>query len=225
MQAISTSHKVYKLEHTFDRFYDGYEYDVSLLDKFPNYKEIEFFDPIPITIGGNEGLCKREKQPNGKWMVTKIHIPESAKYWWGVEEIIKEVDYPYCNQRWPIMSKRMLDVLLSVKKFPHQAIAIDIEDHGLISGATGWERSGIHNHDFVIVQLLEQLDIFDKENSVCDPDSYYVKKMVLKEPETGFPPLFRVSGRETRLYVSAEARTALEEAGIKEVRFQALEGA
>jgi hypothetical protein len=236
MTTTSVAHKVYELDYNLD-LYDGYHYDLGLIDEFENYRKIPsgFWDPAPITVGGTEVSRKRKQQPNGAWITTEMHIPESAKYWWGVEADLQKIDYPYSEygSSWPIMSKRMLEVLLSVRDFPHQTIAIDIEDRGLISGATGWERSGIHNHNFVIVQLLEQLDIFDWEQSVYEPDTISsssftvgeINKMVLKEPETGFPPLFRVTINSTRLYVSAAARAALEAAGIGGVKFRNLAGA
>jgi hypothetical protein len=235
MQTTSIAHKVYELDQTIDYLDDG-DY-LGLRDEFENYRDIlsGFWDPAPITVGGTEVSLTRKQQPNGRWITTEMHIPESAKYWWGVEFILQEIEYPCCKHgSWPIMSKRMLEVLLSVRDFPHQAIPIDIKDATQVADVErgiGLKDSGIHNHNFVIVQLLEKLDIFDWEQSVYEPSkiSSYgvgkVKKMVLKEPETGFPPLFRVATKATRLYVSAAARTALEAAGIGGVEFNNLEGA
>jgi hypothetical protein len=235
MTTTLNAHKVYELDHTLDHLDDG-DY-LGLRDEFENYRKIPsgFWHPAPITVGGTEVSLTRKQKPNGRWFVTEMHIPESAKYWWGVEFILQEIEYPCCKHgSWPIMSKRMLEVLLSVRDFPHQTIAIDIKDATQVADVErgiGLKDSGIHNHNFVIVQLLEQLDIFDWEQSVYEPSkiSSYgvgkVKKMVLKEPETGFPPLFRVATKATRLYVSAAARTALEAAGIGGVEFNNLEGA
>jgi hypothetical protein len=239
MQTTSIAHKVYELDHNLD-LYDGYPYDLGLIDEFKDYRKIPsgFWHPAPITVGGTEGSLVRKQLPNGKWTVTEMHIPESAKYWWGVESVLQETGYPYSKygSSWPIMSKRMLEVLLSVRDFPHQTIAIDIKDATQVADVErgiGLKDSGIHNHNFVIVQLLEQLDIFDWEQSVYEPDTISsssftvgeINKMVLKEPETGFPPLFRVTINSTRLYVSAAARAALEAAGIGGVKFRNLAGA
>jgi hypothetical protein len=239
MTTTLSAHKVYELDHTLDHLYDGHHYDLGLIDEFENYRDIPsgFWDPAPITVGGTEVSLMRKQQPNGAWITTEMHIPESAKYWWGVESVLREIDYPYCKYgSWPIMSKRMLEVLLSVRDFPHQTIAIDIKDATQVADVErgiGLKDSGIHNHNFVIVQLLEQLDIFDWEQSVYEPSKISsssfavgeIKKMVLKEPETGFPSLFRVTTDATKLYVSAAARAALEAAGIGGVKFRNLAGA
>jgi hypothetical protein len=236
MTTTLNAHKVYELRRTLDYLDDG-DY-LGLREKFENYRKIPsgFWDPAPITVGGTEVSLMDKQQPDGSWIITEMNIPESAKYWWGVEFILQEIDYPCCEDGigWPIMSKRMLEVLLSVRDFPHQTIAIDIKDATQVADVErgiGLKDSGIHNHNFVIVQLLEQLDIFDWEQSVYEPSkiSSYgvgkVKKMVLKEPETGFPPLFRVTTDATKLYVSAAARAALEAAGIGGVKFSNLAGA
>jgi hypothetical protein len=86
--------------------------------------------------------------------------------------------------------------------------------------------SGIsHDNEFVAVQLLEELDIFDWENSVYKMDSIFpdevdqIRKLVLKVPEKGLPPIFRLTVDPVVLYISPEGRAALEAANIKGVRF------
>jgi hypothetical protein len=120
-----------------------------------------------------------------------------------------------------------LNALLSVRDFPHQVIPIVMIDR-----AVGDSKEFDENHDFVAVQLLEHQDVFDWEKSVYQRhpriDNWVkfgtLEKVVLKMPETGFPPLFRVATLPTELYVSAEGRAALETAGIKGIRFVELLG-
>ena len=136
----------------------------------------------------------------------------------------EEIDYLYTKPDLPVMSKRMLSVLRSVRDFPHQAIPIAIEDNEVAEDSMT-ERSGKVNTEYVAVQLLEQLDIFDKEKSDYDADDddpdeiEYINKLVLRVPESGLPPIFRIKENSIYLYVSPEAKTALEEAGITGVRF------
>ena len=136
------------------------------------------------------------------------------------------IDYLYTEPMLPIMSKRMLSVLESVGDFPHQIIPTAIEDTQSMAGADGkFRRSGKVNTDYVAVQLLEQLDIFDRENSIYEPGIFNpndvgdIDKLVLKIPESGLPPIFRIANYSIVLYVSPEAKTALEEAGITGIRF------
>lgn len=134
------------------------------------------------------------------------------------------IDYILTRPNFPVMSKRMLSVLESVKDFPHQVIPVVIEDMEMAFFGS-LDRSGKVNTDYVAVQLLEQLDIFDREKSVYSPSSISlsgvgrIRKLVLKVPEEGLPPIFRIIENSTHLYVSPEAKTALEAAGITGVRF------
>ena len=134
------------------------------------------------------------------------------------------IDYLYTRPDLPVMSKQMLSVLRSVKDFPHQTIPVVIEDTEAAKG--DWlRRSGKVSTDYVAVQLLEQLDIFDRGKSVYEPsfinpnDVGDIDKLVLKVPEEGLPPIFRIREDPIILYVSPEAKAALEEAEITGIRF------
>ena len=134
------------------------------------------------------------------------------------------IDYLYTEPDLPVMSQRMLSVLRSVRDFPHQVIPMTIEDVEVTSESFP-ESSGKVSTDYVAVQLLEQLDILDREKS--DYDTYednpnkieYINKLVLNVPESGLPPIFRITDKPTYLYVSPEAKAALEEAEITGIRF------
>jgi hypothetical protein len=155
-------------------------------------------------------------------------LPEPIEYE-SIEKMLVNTDYPYNKNRFPIMSRRMLSVLTSVGSFSYQEIpAVMIDTTAVYSEEErGYVRTGIKNNNFSLVRIPEYLDIFDWENSVykLDPDlpgrikTLTGKKIVLKEPKEGFPPLFRVSAMPYALLVSAETRTALETAGIRGVEF------
>lgn len=117
------------------------------------------------------------------------------------------------------MSKRMVEVLLSVGDFPHQIIPITFRD----------ELGITLEPDYVILQLNELSNLFDLEKSVytleptvLDPTKsmvWDIEKLRLVKPAGGFPPIFRVNWEKTCLYVSAKAKNALEAAGLKGLRF------
>ncbi len=152
----------------------------------------------------------------------------------AVGAAIQNIDYPYMDTAWPIMSKRMLDTLLLTGDFRYRAYSVLMVDcEQIYDEALGRDaNSGIEFHDFSAIHVLENLDIFDWENSVYErstkkPDSLRsCEKIVLKEPMQGFPPLFRITTvpLRTDLFISAEARSALEVANIKGVTFRYLEG-
>ncbi len=233
------SQKVYELDHNFDRFQpegpgefgDGY-----LENEFSNWNEIDlaFSAPIKIDLAGEEGLVIREKQSDNLFHIIKAQIPANLSFV-GFDDLFSYTDYPYLSKIhfWPVMSKKMLRVLLSVGKFHHQAIPIifkHVNDFSLDEEERE-KTSLIHNQDFIIFQLLEHLDIFDRDKSECnieyeknlfgeEVESLYITgERVFKEPPNGFPPIFRVKGDSTRLYVSAAAKEALEEASIQGLNF------
>ena len=196
----SPSHQFFELSWDIKHLYDGdIDYDVWM-EKGDSWYLQGIYDPHPL-----------------------ITLPENTEFE-GWEFLLKNSDYPYNRERFPIMSQRMLDVLLGVKDFPHQAISIEIEDVKAIwsESEKDYVRSGIINRDYVLVQLLEHQDIFDFEKSeytrsdASPKFARHVRQLYVREPEDGFPPLFRVSAMlSTILFVSEEAKAALQAADIK----------
>lgn len=230
--------KFYELDHNLERFQlDGIEKfgDGYLETKFNNWDEIDsaFFAAIKIDLCGTEGVIVREKKSDNLLHVTKAQMPANLIFI-GFDDLFDYTDYLYLREieYWPIMSKRMLNVLLSVGYFPHQVIPIIFKRvNSLVSTQyEGQSISAANNHDFVILQILEYSDLFDRDKSdytieqsknlIGEPvELTHVSKVVLKEPLDGFPPVFRVKEKEVRLYVSAEAKEALEKAGIQGLSF------
>jgi hypothetical protein len=167
------------------------------------------------------------------WKAQEIDLPEGKSIdFESPGDILQDVDWLYNDKRWPLMSLRMLNILLSVGEFSYQALPVT-----MFNTTQYWNedtqssfQSDEKNYNFILLNLLEKLDIFDWENSIYEPDEItpqypgWMEKMVFKVPENGFPPIFKVSTHSARLYVSAGARAALEAAGIKGVEFDELEG-
>jgi hypothetical protein len=145
---------------------------------------------------------------------------------------LKELDYPYNNVRWPLMSPRMLAVLNQVGSFAYSEVSVIMLDD-TIPESELFLNSGEYNpkytyKQFVGIQLLSHLDAFDWESSVYERSEHIktlivdISKLALIEPPSGFPPIFRLSACPTLLFVSAEARLALEDANISGVAFRAI---
>jgi hypothetical protein len=164
--------------------------------------------------------------------IDDFDYPNHGVEFHGYESSLSDTDYPYNDVRWPIMSKRMLNTLLAVKKFscrtwdvPFVGFPDNAPVMMLEKGLSGGVR---HDDEFVAVQLLEQLDIFDWENSVYKmrklhdeaPETIrHIRKLALHIPEGGLPPIFRLKVDPIQLYVSPEGCAALEAANIKGIRF------
>jgi hypothetical protein len=150
---------------------------------------------------------------------------------------IQYVDYAHTNfYTSGVMSKRMLEVLQSVKPFECRVYPIRAEDF-----ITFPLRHLAPNNDFVAVQLTDYLDAFDYENSVYTKDTFVppefdkatgdekwfvgdIKHLVLKKPIEGYPPIFRIRENRVPLYISNEARQVLKQAKITGVEYLSING-
>jgi hypothetical protein len=227
--------KAYKLSQDISRFVeDEVELDPDrdgyLESRFPKWKimDMAFFEAVPITLGGTSGELLRDSNRN----IIGAKMPEEIVFA-GLKDWLSPTDYPYIPEvsYWPIISRRMLDVLLSVGDFPHQVIPVVFRsiDRPEYSEEEWLAKSLVRNHDYIILHLLELSDVFDMERSeyntergVADPEMVLltnIYNIVLKEPEGGFPPIFRIKGDELPWYVSAKAKQALEDAGIQGLDF------
>lgn len=175
----------------------GYE-----LDHFTNWPDIRFdlcADGI-LTNSGYTTLLSR---------TVNIDLPSPAVFK-AISDAVPYTDYPYNDLSWPIMSRRMLEILSSVRNFPHQTHPIRVR-----KGATI-----VDDVDFIGVQLTSHCDYFDWEQSEYEPGftprrAVGIEEFVLTIPEEGFPPIFRLSAVPTRLFISNDARQALKAAGIR----------
>jgi hypothetical protein len=207
MSTIVVTEQAYELLHDAVHIEDtSREYDAYIVE-WPEYREY------------STKFCRPDD----------FDFPNHGVEFHGYESSLGDTDYPYASVSWPIMSKKMLSTLLSVREFPYRAWDIpfvgfpDNAPAGLLEqGLSGGVR---HDDEFVAVQLLAHEDIFDWENSTYKtytamPDRIMsIRKLVLKVPEEGLPPIFRLKVSPVQLYVSPEGRAALEAANIKGIRF------
>jgi hypothetical protein len=147
--------------------------------------------------------------------------------------ISDESDYPIVDLGIPVVSKKMLKVLTDLKNFEFKEISTCMIDD-TFSGKIFNEKKELldnvpTNRKFITLQILSYTSCFDYDNSVfrplrSNPDlPGIIKKMVLKEPDKGFPPIFRIKESSSKLFVSEEAKEALERADIKGCIFEEVE--
>ncbi|ACY13039.1 hypothetical protein Hoch_0398 [Haliangium ochraceum DSM 14365] len=148
--------------------------------------------------------------------------------------VTPDLDFPFTDHAWPIMSRRMLDVLLSVGEFPHRCYPVRFVNNMAFADKRylpdGSLRPEVVDDRFAAVQLTEYVDAVDWNASEYEREDIGIiewitfAKLVLREPPGGFPPLFRIREKASMLLVSAEARRALEAAGIRGIAFDPLPG-
>ncbi len=230
--------KIYKLSHDTNRFVDindDLANDGYLENKFTNWNNMEsaFYYCVSITIGGTEGDIERRKGDDKISRVVGAKMPAEISFI-GLRDWLSPTDMPYMwnPSNWPIMSRKMVDVLLAVGDFPHQIIPVVFksEDEDFTAKYINGPPPKL-NHDYVLLQLLELSDVLDLDKSIYTLSNYAyepeitfignVKEEVLKEPAGGFPPIFRVKHKEISIYISAKAKDALEAANIQGLDFSA----
>jgi hypothetical protein len=142
---------------------------------------------------------------------------------------LKVIDYPYNDVRWPLMSQLMRTVLQKTGKFQCREIPVTMLDDTVPKSELfpkGGEPDAKYALErFAAVQLLQHLDAFDWDRSEFRRSEHVptlvtrIKKLALKPVVGGYPPLFRLSACPTLLFVSAEARSAMENEHISGVEF------
>jgi hypothetical protein len=115
--------KVYELRHDLDRF-EGLSSELAtdghLEHEFEGYEKIysAFYDCASITTGGTEARLEYSTLPGNQWCTVSAVLPENITFT-GLRKWLTPTDYPYIDQvnNWPIMSKRMVEAILSVVMF------------------------------------------------------------------------------------------------------------
>jgi hypothetical protein len=183
------------------------------------------YDATLVPFQGDEYICG--------WKGTEhLQVPELISFEANFR-VTRRSDYPCNDVNWPLMSSRMLEILRGIGDFPHRLVPVRLVDRQARGPARylpdGSLRPEVVDDRFTAVQLTEHLDAVDWEHSMfqpsrINPKSGFFDKLVLWEPEGGLPPLFRIPSDVSMLLVSAEARRALEAAGIVGIQFRSLPG-
>jgi hypothetical protein len=161
--------------------------------------------------------------------VEPIEFPNPVQFH-GLLPTVRQTDFPVVEEDWPLMSKRMVEVLESVGSFPHRVLPTRILEssigRSLAEGDRRFDEQGnfkpeFYTDDYVLLQLTEHLDAMDLERSVYrryDPEVNKVagvRKFVFKDIGREYPPIFRPTHCPVDLFISDLAKQALEAAGIR----------
>jgi hypothetical protein len=158
-----------------------------------------------------------------------VHFPNPVEFQ-GLLSTVRQTDFPVIHEGWPVMSKRMVEVLESVGSFPHRVIPVRILDgdigRSLAEGNRRFDEQGnfkpeFYTDNYVLLQLAEHLDAMDLERSVYSryhPKANMVsglRKPIFKDIGREYPPIFRPLHSPTDLFITKKARQALEASGIQ----------
>lgn len=148
--------------------------------------------------------------------------------------LIPYYDYPLTDLNIPVMHQRMLDVFLSLGEIKYEGIPVTMIDDTHLDKR--FDESGNlnpsvpKNESYFAIRLTDGLyDFLDLDSSDYRPSRVNpnipsrIRKVVLKKPAQGFPPLFRVKFTPSTLFISLAAKEALEANNIKGCVFEEVE--
>lgn len=147
--------------------------------------------------------------------------------------LIPEFDYPLTDLNIPVMSDRMLEVLKVIGAFESFEVPVVMFDDTFLGdrfnsdGSLNLEVERVESYQALVIMNRES--VFDFDNSEFTPSTIdpskpgVISRVVLRKPENGFLPIFRIPETPSTLFVSQEAKEALELAGIKGCVFEEVE--
>jgi hypothetical protein len=142
-----------------------------------------------------------------------------------------ETDYPVVDDDLVVMSNRMISILSSTKGLNVKLFSTILLDDTYIVDNRFDDDGNLKPEipvitDFSLIQIMDILKVFDFEMSdfrplKSNPDfPGIVKKMVLREPRGGFPPIFRLFEKPTTVVISEVVKEELTKHGIKGCVFE-----
>lgn len=168
-----------------------------------------------------------------KLMGTKnVDLPEKI-FFEADFTVIPGIDFPIVDLSINVMSRRMLSVLLSVGKINYRAVPAVMVDYTYLGErfeSPGKLKKDVPvNQDYAVIQLMEFTDAFDYDLSDYKQDEVFpekvgqINKLVLKEPEGGFPPVFKLAECRRYLFITEKAKDALLSNEIQGCVFEGLD--
>jgi hypothetical protein len=157
----------------------------------------------------------------------------------GNLEVMKWSDFPWTDQPYLVMSRKMLDTLLSIQLFKYRiypTLMYSYEIDELVRHAFDGTRTDYHVEDpslftdkFIIMQLAETIDVLDEEKTIIEGKTaresrewflseYDVEHYEFTVAEKGLPPVF--AAPKTPYFFTEAAVRALAANNIRGVEFR-----
>ncbi len=157
----------------------------------------------------------------------------------GNLEVMKWSDFAYTDQPYLVMSRKMLEVLLSIQPFQYRiypTLIYSYEIDELVCSAFDGTRTDYHVEDpalftdkFIIMQLAETIDVLDEDKTIVkgktarESDRWYLSESYVEhyeftKQEKDLPPVFTTP--KTPYFYTEAAVRALEANNIRGAEFR-----
>lgn len=192
----------------------------QIVDDFPNIHKIKQEDYLDLS----HLLASEKHELTENEIIARANFDQITKY-----------DFIQNEFGIPVLSNRFIDLLNLYDDKELKLVPVILLDDIIPPNkiyktfGKGIKKDVPINTDFNTVKFNKQFDYCDLEKSSfrklrSQPDSLGIlKQVVLKEPKNGFPSLFRIKESISMLFVSGEAKEALESNGIKGCLFDEVE--
>jgi hypothetical protein len=193
--------------------YHEYYFWTKNKHRWNEIKRLEEYEDFDICLLPFEGSEKTGME--AKIVERHISCPGQPLYFTGNFETLENTDYPVAKEyQFPIISKKLLSLLESVKPFVYETIPVTIfdflaRDPFLPCGILRDEVK--RTTDYVYLKVFQFVMM---ENSRWKPNIF--PEFEILEPVEELDPLFRVRQLPQRLFISQEAREAIDRYNIKE---------
>jgi hypothetical protein len=139
--------------------------------------------------------------------------------------IPEKSDFPVVDIGVPLMSNRMLSILEADKTLLFNKVDSVIVDDTYLESLFDDEGRLIENVpkniEYKFFQVLNYTDAFDRSHSLLKPMRSnpekigIINKLVLREPNNGFPAIFRIEEKPSMLFINEITKNKFEHSKIK----------
>ena len=202
----SVMKKAYKLKWDFSHIIDD-DYDVTIIEN------------VDTSMIASRLIGIRD-----------ISFPDCL-YFKANFNLIPKYDYPLNDLGIPVCSNRMMDLLFSKSNIELKRIPIVMIDDTYLNEI--FDLKGMLydevpiNKNYSTFQLKTYAEVFDYNNSIYEEDFIlpvgHIEKLVLREPEQDFQPIFRMRECMSDLFVSQCMKEILEDNKVKGCVFEEIE--
>jgi hypothetical protein len=176
-------------------------------------EEYEHFDIRLLPFEGSEQI----KVDSGSDKYRMQYPPQL--FFSGNFETVERIDYPVVDgYQLPVISRKFLNLLESVKPFYYDTIPVTIfdafaKDPFLTSMAL---KENVKRTTEYVYLKIKQFVMLDKDNSDKNAGrSKYFYHLEVFEPDEGLDPIFRIRQCPSRIFITEAIRDAIEKLKIK----------
>jgi len=146
---------------------------------------------------------------------------------------IPKTDFPLNDLNIPIMSDRLIKLILSTGRINFKSVPVIMLDDTYLEKK--FDDSGLlfknvkRIDSYQAIMLLDRINCFDYEKSIYESSELnpkipgYIKKVVLKISGLSLPPIFRINESPSTLFISDNLKNIMVENKIMGCEFEKIE--